>query len=39
MGRRKISLNIGENDRVTSEKREEAKWMRTIIFHPSRNRL
>ena len=29
MGRRKISLNIGEIDRVTSEKREEAKWMLT----------
>ena len=27
MGRRKIGLNIGEIDRVISEKREEAKWM------------
>jgi len=29
MSRRKIGLNIGEIDRVISEKREEAKWMLT----------
>jgi hypothetical protein len=29
MSRREIGLNIGEIDRITSEKGEERKWMLT----------